>query len=85
MDNILNQTNADQFNNDIRKEIDEQFSSEKNISSKTWNNEIEILDSVAESQRLRNKLLGNDTNINEEIPTFKIENKPKKKKRFFFF
>lgn len=85
MENILNQTNADQSNNDIRKEIDEQFSYEKNIDSDTWDNEIEILDSVAESQRLRNKLLGNDSNINEEVPTVKIENESKKKKRFFFF
>ena len=85
MENILNQTNAYQSNNDIRQEIDEQFASEKNIDSNTWDNEIEILDSVAESQRLRNKLLSDDTNINEEVPTIKIENKSKKKKRFFFF
>mgnify|MGYP000502309231 CR=1 FL=1 len=85
MENILNQTNADQSNNDIRQEIDEQFASEKNIDSNTWDNEIEILDSVAESQRLRNKLLSDDTNINEDVPTIKIENKSKKKKRFFFF
>lgn len=85
MENILDQTNADQYNNDIRQEIDEQFSSEKNIDSNTWDNESEILDSVAESQRLRNKLLGDDTNINEEVPKVKIENKSKKKKRFFFF
>ena len=85
MENILNQTNADQSNNDIRQEIDEQFASEKNIDSSTWDNEIEILDSVAESQRLRNKLISDNTNINEEVPTIKIENKSKKKKRFFFF
>ena len=85
MENILDQTNADQYNNDIRQEIDEQFSSEKNIDSNTWDNESEILDSVAESQRLRNKLLSDDTNINEEVPQVKIENKSKKKKRFFFF
>ena len=85
MENILSQTNADHANNDIRQEIDEQFSSEKNIRSKTWDNEIEIIDSVAESQRLRNKLLGDDINSNEEAPTVKIKNKSKKKKRFFFF
>ena len=85
MENILNQTNASQSSNNIRQEINELFAFEKDIDSNTWDNEIEILDSVAESQRLRNKLLGNDTNINAEIPTFKIENKSKKKKRFFFF
>jgi len=85
MENILNQTNADKSNNDIRQEIDEQFASEKNIDSNIWDDETEILDSVAESQRLRNKLLGDDSNINEEVPTVKIENKSKKKKRFIFF
>lgn len=85
MENILNQTNANQSSNDIRQEINEQFASEKNIDSNTWDNEIEILDSVAESQRLRNNLLNNEIQINEEVPTVKIENKTKKKKRFFFF
>ena len=73
------------LSNEIRQEIDEQFASEKNIDSNTWDNENEILDSVAESQRLRNKLLGDDSEINEEVPTVKIENKTKKKKRFSFF
>ena len=85
MDNILKQTNANQSNNNIRQEIDEQFASEKNIESNIWDNEIEILDSVAESQRLRNKLLGDVESINEQVPTVKIDNKSKKKKRFFFF
>ena len=85
MESILNQTNADQSDNGIRKEVDEQFAFEKNINSNTWDNEVQILDSVAESQRLQNKLLDEDTNINEEVPTVNIENKNKKKKRFFFF
>ena len=85
MDNILNQTNADQSSNNIRKEINEQFASEKIIDSDIWDDEIEILDSVAESERLRNKLLGNDKNTSKEVPTVKIKNKSKKKKRFFFF
>lgn len=85
MDNILKQTNANQSNNNIRQEIDEQFASEKNIDSNIWDNEIQILDSVAESQRLRNKLLGDDASINEQVPTVKIDNKSKMKKKFFFF
>ena len=85
MKNILNQTNADQSNDNIRQEINEQFASEKNIKSKIWKNEFEILDSVAESKRLRNKLLVDDSKTNDEVPTVKIENKTKKKKRFFFF
>lgn len=85
MDNIFKQTNANQSNNNIRQEIDEQFAFEKNIESNIWDNEIEILDSVAESKRLRNKFLGDDESINEQVPTVKIDNKSKKKKRFFFF
>ena len=85
MENILNQTDAYESNDNIRQEINEQFASQKNIKSKTWDNEIEILDSVAESQRLRNKLLDEGTDIIEEVPTVKTEKKSKKKKRFFFF
>ena len=84
MKNILKQTNASQSSNNIRQEIDEQFAFEKKIDSDTWDNENKILDSVAESQRLRNKLLGEDIKVYEEIPTVKIKKK-KKKKRFFFF
>ena len=85
MQNILNQTNADQSSNYVRQEIDELFALEKKIDSQTWDNEIEILDSVAESQRLRENLLGEDKNMNEKVSTIKIENKKKKKKRFLFF
>ncbi len=82
MDKILNQTNASNTDNNIRQEINEQFASEKNTKSKTWNDEAEVLDSIAESERLRNERLGIEVN-NSEVPTTKI--KKKKKKRFFFF
>ena len=85
MENILNQTNAGQSSNEIREELDEIFASEKNIDSNVWDNKIEILNSVAESQRLRNNLLGIEKKSNEEVPTLIIENKNKKKKKFFFF
>ena len=85
MENILSQSNAFEINNSIRDEIDEQFASEKNSTSKSWDNEMEILDSIAESERLRNELLNDELKSNQEIPTVKVKDKSKKKKRFFFF
>ena len=83
MESILNQINASQVDDSIRQEINEQFASEKNTKSKVWKDETEILDSIAESERLRNQRLGNDVEENEEPPSKNIKNK--KKKRFFFF
>ena len=85
MENILSQTKAEGIDNSIREEIDEQFASEKKSTSKSWDNEMEILDSIAESERLRNELLNDELKSNEEIPTVKVKDKSKKKKRFFFF
>ncbi len=82
MENILNQTNANEIDIKIRQEINEQFVLEKEIDPKNWKDEIEVLDSISESERLRNENLGID-NKNEEIQTLKVKNK--KKKRFFFF
>ena len=82
MENILNQTNSE-INDNIREEIDSQFASEKQIGLNNWDDESEILDSIAESERLRNERLGIAVEEKEEIPTDKIKNK--KKKRFFFF
>ena len=85
MENILSQTKAEGIDNSIREEIDEQFASEKKSTSKSWDNEMEILDSIAESERLRNELLNNELKSNQVIPTVKVKDKSKKKKRFFFF
>ena len=83
MENIINQTNASEVDSSIRQEINEQFASEKNTDSKIWENETEILDSIAESERLRNERLSILVEEKQDIPTTKIKNK--KKKRFFFF
>ena len=85
MENILSESNADETDDSIRNEIDEQFASEKRSISKSWDDEIEILDSITESERIRNKLLNDETGSNEEAPTVKVKNPNKKKKRFFFF
>ena len=53
--------------------------------SKSWDDEMEILESIAESERLRNELLNEDVKSIEETPTVKVKEKRKKKKRFFFF
>ena len=84
MENILSQSNVDEIDDNIREEINEQFASEKLSLSKSWDDEIEILDSIAESERIRNNLLNNNTELNEEIPKVKVKNQSKKK-RFFFF
>ena len=85
MENILSQSNAHEIDNSIRDEINEQFASEKRSLSKSWDDEVEILDSIAESERIRNELLNNEVKSIEGVPTVKIKNKSKKKKRFFFF
>ena len=85
MENILSKSNADETDASIRNEIDEQFASEKSSISKSWDDEMEILDSISESERIRKKLLNNDTESNEEAPKIKVKKTNKKKKRFFFF
>ena len=85
MENILSESNADETDDSIRNEIDEQFASEKSSISKSWDDEMEILDSISESERIRKKLLNNDTESNEEVPKIKVKKTNKKKKRFFFF
>jgi len=83
MENILSKSKANETDNSIRQEINELFAYEKQTDSNTWNDEAEILDSIAESERLRNQLLNNGIESNEEVPKVKVKNK--KKKRFFFF
>ena len=79
MENIINQTNASDVDSSIRQEINEQFASEKNTDSKIWENETEILDSIAESERLRNERLGIVVEEPKDVPTTKIKNKKKNK------
>ena len=43
MENIINQTDANEVDSSIRQEINEQFASEKDIGSMNWENETEIL------------------------------------------
>ena len=87
MNQILESTEANSIDSSIRNEIDEQFANEMNTDSiyqNEWESEIEVLDAIKESERIRNQLI-QDKSIDEgETPILTSKTK-KKKKRFFFF
>ena len=88
MNQILLQADANNVSEDIRDEIDEDFAQEKKTDSifKTnWENEIEVLDAVKESERIRNKNFDNKSIVEDNILIQKEKVKIKKKKRFIFF
>ena len=87
MNQILVLTDANSIDSSIRNEIDEQFANEMNTDSiyKTeWESEIEVLDAIKESERIRNQLIQDKPIAEGEIPTT-IQKTTTKKKRFFFF
>ena len=87
MNQILESTEANSIDSSIRNEIDEQFANEMNtdnIYQTEWESEIEVLDAIKESERIRNQLIQGKSIAEGEIPTSIIKTK-KKKKRFFFF
>ena len=87
MNQILSKANVDEVSEDIRKEIDEEFANEKNtkgVFQIEWDNEIEVLDAVKESERIRNQNFEGDSISDDEL-YIKKEKINKKKKRFFFF
>ncbi len=88
MSQILQATEADKVNPNIRNEIDQQFANELNTESIyqiEWEDEIEVLDAIKESERIRNQLFEGKPIAEGEIPTTTQINKLKKRKRFFFF
>ena len=85
---ILSRAKASNISNDIREEIDQEFSQEKktdNIFQIDWENEEEVLDAVKESERLRDKNFQGEKFSEGEVPITTEKIKVKKKKRFFFF
>ena len=87
MNQILKSTEANNVDSNIRKEIDEQFANEMNTDSIyqiEWDTEIEVLDAIKESERIRNQLIQGKSIAEGEVPTI-IQKIKKKKKRFFFF
>ena len=56
MSMILSKSNADNISNTIRDDIDEDFAQEISAKDKlrlVWENEIDVLDAVKESERIR--------------------------------
>ena len=88
MSKILSESDADSASNDIRTQIDNDFAKEKKTSdiiNLTWEDEVEVLDAIAESERIRNSNF-EGTSISEgDVPVKKEKAKDKKKKRFIFF
>ena len=87
MNQILESTDANSIDSSIRNEIDEQFANEMNtdnIYQTEWESEIEVLDAIKESERIRNQLIQGKSIAEGETPTLITKTK-KKKKRFFFF
>ena len=67
MNQILESTDANSVDSSIRNEIDEQFANEMNtdnIYQTEWESEIEVLDAIKESERIRNQLI-QDKSIDE--------------------
>ena len=86
MNYILSNANASNISDNIRDEIDQSFSQIKSTNeffNTEWKNEIDVLDAVEESKRIRNNLSSNDSLVEDEIPI--IKEKKKKKKKFIFF
>ena len=87
MNQILESTEANNVDSNIRKEIDKQFANEMKTDSIyqiEWDTEIEVLDAIKESERIRNQLIQGKSVAEGEVPTI-IQKTKKKKKRFFFF
>ncbi len=88
MNQILKKTDALEVDSSIREEIDQDFAQEiktKGIFNVEWEDEIEVLDAVKESERIRNKNFEGESIADGEVPIKKELIKKKKKKRFIFF
>ena len=88
MNQILKKTDALEVDSSIREEIDQEFAQElrtKGIFNVEWEDEIEVLDAVKESERIRNKNFQGESIADGEVPIKKELIKKKKKKRFIFF
>ena len=88
MNQLLSEADALDVNPSIREEIDAEFSQElktNDIFNIDWENEIEVLDAVKESECIRNKTFNNESITDCNVPTKTHVIKNKKKKRFIFF
>ena len=90
MSQILSEVDTLDASPSIREEIDKEFSQElqtSEIFQDNWESEIQVLDAIKESERIRKNKFESESITEGEIPTKskKIIIKKKKKKRFFFF
>ncbi len=88
MNQILLNASASNTSDIIRDEIDQEFDqkkSTKTIFNTNWENEIDILDAVAESKRIRDNTFNNESFTEGEVTIKKEKIKIKKKKKFIFF
>ena len=88
LDKILLEANANNISSSIRDEVDKGFAKEintKDLTLDNWQDEIQILDALKESECIRNKNF-EGKNLSECETAIKIEKvKQKKKKKFLFF
>ena len=83
--NILDETNALDVSEDIRKEINEEFAQETELDTiydVNWETEKEVLDVVKESERIRNKNFEGKSIADGEAQTKKEKIKIKRKRGF---
>jgi len=88
MSQILLQTGALDVPFTIREDLDREFAQEiktNDIFQINWENEVEVLDAIKESERIRNKNFEGEKISEGEVPIKKEKINIKKKKRFFFF
>jgi hypothetical protein len=88
MKKILLEADADNVSSNIRDEIDNDFANEKKtkgLFNVSWEKEVDILDAIKESERIRNKNFDGELISEGEIPIKKETIKTKKKKRFLIF
>ena len=88
MNQILLKAGALDVSDSIRDEIDEGFSQEMKTDDFfqiNFEDRIEVLDAVKESERIRNKKFDGESIADGEVPIKTEIIKKKKKKRFFFF
>ena len=88
MNDILLQSDALNTPTNIRKEIDEDFFSQINtesIFSTDFETQVEVLDAIKESERIRNQNFEGESISEGKVPIKVKTLKNKKKKRFILF
>ena len=88
MDQIISEIDSLEISSSIKEEIDKEFAQELQtgeIFQDSWETEMQILDTIKESERIRDKKFESESISNDQITTEQQKIKIKKKKRFIFF